>query len=582
MPPDDRVATAAADLSVIVPAYQASDTIARALRSIGEQSVRPREIVVVDDGSTDGTAGAAELAAADLDQIAVQVIRQAHAGPGAARNRALAAASGRYVAFLDADDEWLRDKLARCLDALTDRGLTLVTHDLEIINPGGAQSRTECRRNMAKNEHPFVAQYLWGFVATSTVVGEKSAIEKAGGFDPSLPSGQDYDLWLAVLGLDTTRIDVLPEALARYHVRPGSISSRIDLRRQCATRIARARAHQLVGPTQSPAAVFRLRLLIIQFQALQGHMAQHRYISALSTALLAPFRAIFSRKMEPTAEADAAPSPFLRTRVSVEDESGQAQDRNRLWWENMPMSYADWSAEDRKVKNANQYEEIERYVFANSPYFREAYKFGSRAKMNVLDLGCGSGVFSCLFAKNGAQVTSVDLTETAVTMTAQNSRAQDLSVRVVRADAENLPLDENSFDYVFSWGVLHHTADMAAALREVQRVLRPGGEAMIMVYHRRSWVYVGHGLYWLLVKGMIFRGRTLRTVQDVYTDGYFHRYLTRRELTDMAARAGLKPQATFVTQYEKKIIPAIPAALDRWLKARIGMCVAIEVEKSAA
>ena len=103
-----------ADVSVIVAAYQAAGTIGRALRSIAGQTLKPREVVVVDDGSSDGTFEAAESEAPNMNGIELRVFKTwENHGAGAARNRAIAESREPTLAFLDADDEWLPEKLER-------------------------------------------------------------------------------------------------------------------------------------------------------------------------------------------------------------------------------------------------------------------------------------------------------------------------------------------------------------------------------------------------------------------------------------------------------------------------------------
>jgi len=112
--------------------------------------------------------------------------------------------------------------------------------------------------------------------------------------------------------------------------------------------------------------------------------------------------------------------------------------------------------------------------------------FGSVRGKDVLEVGCGSGFASQLFAEAGANVTAVDLTEWAVETTRARFAAFGLAGDVRQADAELLPFEDGSFDVVFSWGVIHHTTDMDRALRELVRVLRPGGKLVLMLYNRRS------------------------------------------------------------------------------------------------
>jgi len=113
----------------------------------------------------------------------------------------------------------------------------------------------------------------------------------------------------------------------------------------------------------------------------------------------------------------------------------------------------------------------------------------------------------------------------------------------------------------------------------VSRILKPGGRGLAMVYYRSSVAYYVHGLYWLLFKGRIFQGDTLHNVQRHYTDGYHHRYLTRKDMDELLRSVGLTTKNLTVTQYQKKILPFIPRRLDEFLKARFGMCLVAEFEK---
>ena len=107
----------------------------------------------------------------------------------------------------------------------------------------------------------------------------------------------------------------------------------------------------------------------------------------------------------------------------------------------------------------------------------------------LLDIGCGNGYVTCLYAGAGAGVSAIDLTEKAVELTKSRLNIQGLSAEVQKADAENLPFDDQSFDVVVSFGVLHHTPDTEKALAEIFRVLKPGGRILLMLYHRNSFAY---------------------------------------------------------------------------------------------
>ncbi len=105
---------------------------------------------------------------------------------------------------------------------------------------------------------------------------------------------------------------------------------------------------------------------------------------------------------------------------------------------------------------------------------------------SVLEIGCGVGLDTFTMAKHGLDVTSIDLTQVAVTTAYQRFHRHQLNGAFAVADAGCLPFPSNTYDYVYSFGVLHHAADTVATVREVHRVLKPNGEARIMLYHRRS------------------------------------------------------------------------------------------------
>lgn len=127
--------------------------------------------------------------------------------------------------------------------------------------------------------------------------------------------------------------------------------------------------------------------------------------------------------------------------------------------------------------------------------------------LRVLEIGSGAGAHSALFSYKGAHMVSMDLTLERVIATAQKLDLLENSNNIcLQGDAERLPLADHSFDIVYSNGVLHHTPDTEKTIREVYRVLKPGGRAVIMLYAKNSW------LYWVnlfLIKGLLL-GRAFR------------------------------------------------------------------------
>lgn len=136
------------------------------------------------------------------------------------------------------------------------------------------------------------------------------------------------------------------------------------------------------------------------------------------------------------------------------------------------------------------YEAIADYRYNKPPY---EYSFiPSLAGFNkfrgkkVLEVGCGIGTDISQFAKNGATVTGIDLTPNGIKLAKRRFDVMELGGGFAVTDAENLPFQDNSFDYVYSFGVLHHTPNTEKAIEEVRRVLNPGGSVNITLYHKMS------------------------------------------------------------------------------------------------
>jgi ubiquinone/menaquinone biosynthesis C-methylase UbiE len=142
-----------------------------------------------------------------------------------------------------------------------------------------------------------------------------------------------------------------------------------------------------------------------------------------------------------------------------------------------------------------------------APWMREELGYHETHGLDVLDVGCGQGIDLVLYARAGARVTGVDLTPRHVELARLHLERAGCAGEVVEGDAEDLPFADASFDRVSSNGVLHHTPAMFAALAEIFRVLRPGGEARIIVYNRRSFHYWLSQVLW----HGILQGRLLRT-----------------------------------------------------------------------
>jgi SAM-dependent methyltransferase len=144
-----------------------------------------------------------------------------------------------------------------------------------------------------------------------------------------------------------------------------------------------------------------------------------------------------------------------------------------------------------------------------APWMKPVIGFDRYAGKRVLEVGFGLGTDHLSFVRNGAICFGVDLTPAHVEATRKRLQLERQPVRLTRGDAETLPFAADSLDVVYSFGVLHHTPGTAAAINEIHRVLKPGGEAIIGLYHRNSAFYWG---YCVLISGLLRGG--------FFRDGY--------------------------------------------------------------
>ncbi len=284
--------TPLADVSVVMPAYNAAATICRALGSIMRQTVKPREVIVVDDGSTDGTLAAVTAMAGQMGGVRLRLFHQANHGAGAARNRAVATATGTWLAFLDADDAWLPDKLARSLAETEPAGLVMSSHNLVGIDARGEHPIDSRARYLANPADPYRTLFLRGFISSSTVLVRRDVVIEVGGFDAALRSAQDYELWLAILARIGKRFVTFEDRLLRYTLAPAGITSQIERKTHYSLAILRRHAgvlRRLPGPVVVP---LLLRTLIIHVEAFRGHRAQGAWLEALIALAWLPLRLV--------------------------------------------------------------------------------------------------------------------------------------------------------------------------------------------------------------------------------------------------------------------------------------------------
>jgi SAM-dependent methyltransferase len=138
------------------------------------------------------------------------------------------------------------------------------------------------------------------------------------------------------------------------------------------------------------------------------------------------------------------------------------------------------------------FREIEQRRYQSHYHLRDLFSSLKGSRGRLLEVGCGIGVDSTQLAECGFDVTAIDLTENAVDVAKRFAAARGLSIDFGVGNAEVLDFPDASFDVVYSFGVLHHTPDIERSVAEVRRVLKPGGRAIVMLYHRWSLVNLVH------------------------------------------------------------------------------------------
>ena len=215
------------------------------------------------------------------------------------------------------------------------------------------------------------------------------------------------------------------------------------------------------------------------------------------------------------------------------DNTASWQNSNRSWWENNPMRY-DWrdqipypefSKEFYQEIDQRFFDDAEKYLPTNSIPFDQLINFETITDQNVLEIGVGNGSHAQLLAEHAKSYTGIDITNYAVKSTSTRFKVFGLNGTVQQMDAEKMDFPDNSFDFIWTWGVIHHSADTESIIRQMHRVLRPGGRAIVMVYYRSIWdYYIVNGFFRGVLKGDLLKTRSLHKTVQRGTDGAIARF----------------------------------------------------------
>lgn len=198
-------------ISVVIPAYNAAAFLPRSIASIRAQTLQPKEVIVVDDGSTDNTTTVAT-------ELGARVIRRSNSGPSAAKNAGVQAASGDWIAFLDADDRWSPEKLERqaaCVSAET----ILIYTGIRVFD----DHRIRGERPAVDAASAVKMLRYTNPIPNSGVLVRRDAVLKNHGFREDIRHGEDWELWFRLSRLG--QFKALTEPLTDYYVHANSLSA---------------------------------------------------------------------------------------------------------------------------------------------------------------------------------------------------------------------------------------------------------------------------------------------------------------------------------------------------------------------
>ena len=220
------------------------------------------------------------------------------------------------------------------------------------------------------------------------------------------------------------------------------------------------------------------------------------------------------------------------------------------------------------------FEQIEEHRYRTEPFIHSVAQFTRYHGKRVLEVGVGAGTDFLQWARAGSACVGIDLTEAAVRLTRRRLCLYGFSAPLLRADVEGLPFADETFDLVYSWGVLHHSEDPQRAVNEIWRILKPNGVFRGMMYHRRSLVALKLWLRHALLAGRPWRG--LADVIANHMESPGTKAYTLGELRSMFGNFRSCRLWPILTPHD---IRPFPRWLAGWLPSGWGWFVAITAER---
>ncbi len=258
-------------------------------------------------------------------------------------------------------------------------------------------------------------------------------------------------------------------------------------------------------------------------------------------------------------------------------------------WKIAPIIY-DWNKTNKYSEGTKEgFEEIDKRFFNEISLFfaqdKGAIPFSNLIPYekikgkNVLEIGCGSGAHSKLIAESGANLTSIDLTPKAVELTKSRLEIYGYSANILQMDAENMAFPDNQFDFIWSWGVIHHSSNTTKIVSEIARVLKQDGEVRVVVYNFYS-ISSFMNLFRGFLTGRLFT-KGINETLNYYSDGFVAKYYTRKELINLFTKHFNSVKVRVYGQKNELVpIPSLHGKLEKFksiLSYRIPNSLAMKV-----
>lgn len=246
----------------------------------------------------------------------------------------------------------------------------------------------------------------------------------------------------------------------------------------------------------------------------------------------------------------------------------------RAYWEKEPCGTSQTIVGGGEKYSLEYFESIESYRYKVEPFIHSIAQFTRYRGKKVLEVGVGAGTDHLQYARAGADLYGVDLTDAAIETTQKRLELYGFASQLQRVDAEKLPFPDASFDMVYSWGVIHHSEHPENILQEIHRVLRGGGEFVGMFYHRYSLTTLR-----VWIKFALLKGKPWRSFSDVlhhHVESIGTKAYSREELKNIFSKFDELEITPLLTVGDTH---RIPESLICWIPNQLGWFWGVRARK---